>query len=312
MDRTPDHPFRSAKAKSEFLAYYQTRAEQWPIASETSIVETTYGPTFIRISGPAKGQPLVLLHGHSENSLNWIPNVEELSQDYRTYAIDTITDPGRSVYTRPLKRSEDYTAWLEEIFAHFQLQNIGLIGLSFGGWLVSQYALRFPQRLDRLILMAPAYTVYPLSQKFILSGLLLMSGPIMLGLTHPHFLFKNLTRWYMQWMFRDLLQTGSQGQKTFEDWFEFFYLGISCHKAQSLVWANVLSDAELNQLDMPTLFLVGENEIIYSPPKVVARLNRVAPRIQTCVVANAGHDLPIAQPQRTNQAILDFLTPESS
>ena len=250
---------------------------------------------------------MVLLHGHSENSLNWIPNIEELSQSYRTYAIDTITDPGRSVYTHPLKRSEDYTTWLEEVFAALELQNICLIGLSFGGWLVSQYALRFPERLSKIVLMAPAYTVYPLSPRFLLSGLLLMSGPILLGMTRPHFLFKRMIWWYMQWMFSDLIKTGPQGQKTFEEWLEFFYLGISSHKSQSLVWANVLSDAELTQLDMPTLFLVGENEIIYSPQKVVEKLQRVAPEIQTCVIPNAGHDLPIAQPQLTNRAILDFL-----
>ena len=308
MEHRPEHPFRSTAAKAEFLARYDARAQQWPIPSETAIVETFYGSTFIRISGPEHGPPLVLLHGHSENALNWIPNIEALSQSYRTYAIDTISDPGRSVYTQPMKRAEDYTAWLEEVFASLNLQDICLIGLSFGGWLVSQYALQFPQRLRKIVLMAPAYTVFPLSKTFLLSGLVLMSGPILLGITRPQFLVKTLVRWYMQWMFKDLLKTGSEGREIFEEWFEFFYLGLCSHKSQSLVWATVLSDAELNQLNMPTLFLVGENEIIYAPQKVVARLQAVAPGIQTCVIANAGHDLPIAQPQQTNRAILDFLT----
>ena len=94
------HPFRTAEAKEQFLAAYDARAKQWPIPSETTIINTSYGQTFVRISGLANNPPMVLLHGHSENSLNWLPNIEDLSQAYRTYAIDIISDPGRSVYRK--------------------------------------------------------------------------------------------------------------------------------------------------------------------------------------------------------------------
>jgi len=58
---------------------------------------------------------------------------------------------------------------------------------------------------------------------------------------------------------------------------------------------------------VPTLFLVGENEKIYSAKKAVQRLNEVAPQIETEVIPNAGHDLTIVQAEMVNRKVLEFL-----
>ncbi|NET03454.1 MAG: alpha/beta hydrolase [Merismopedia sp. SIO2A8] len=292
------HPFRSPEAKERFLTIYDARAQKWPIPSETTIVETSYGQTFVRISGPGEGSPVVLLHGYSENSLNWLPNIEDLSQSYRTYAIDTICDPGRSVYTKLLKSADDFTTWLDELFDGLGLdRGINLIGLSYGGWLTSQYALRFPQRLNKIVFMAPG-GIAPFSWKFITFGMLLSAFQF-----RSEYLFKRFTRW----MFEDFLELHENGETEFDEWFNFLYLGMQCHKRQPVVFTKVLTDEELSRLQMPTLFLVGENEIIYSVEKTIARLQKVAPNIQIKVIKNAGHDLPMVQPQKVNLAMLDFL-----
>ena len=58
------HPFRSTKAKEQYLALYDQQAQQWPISSETRMVETAYGLTFVRVSGAVGDPPLVLLPGN--------------------------------------------------------------------------------------------------------------------------------------------------------------------------------------------------------------------------------------------------------
>lgn len=160
---TTYHPFRSEKAKEEYLKLYDTRAKKWPVISETRMVNTSYGQTFVRISGPADGKPLVLLPGAGGTSLHWGANIEALSASYKTYAVDSIYDFGRSISSRPLNNSEDLVKWLDELFNALELgEHINLMGLSYGGWLTSQYALRFPNRLCKVVLLAPAFTVLPI------------------------------------------------------------------------------------------------------------------------------------------------------
>jgi pimeloyl-ACP methyl ester carboxylesterase len=58
---------------------------------------------------------------------------------------------------------------------------------------------------------------------------------------------------------------------------------------------------------VPVLYLVGENEKIYDAQEAVARLNRVAPEVETRVVPDAGHDLTVVQADRVNEMVLEFL-----
>ena len=155
------HPFRSQQAKETYLAYYDEHSKRWPIASETKIVKTSFGQTFVRVGGPKDGLPLVLLPGDSENSLAWIPVIAALSAEFRTFALDHIFDIGRSIYTRPMQKPNDFVQWLDELFTALELNNVNLMGHSYGGWQASLYALAFPQRLEKLILLAPAATVLP-------------------------------------------------------------------------------------------------------------------------------------------------------
>ncbi|NER83243.1 MAG: alpha/beta hydrolase [Leptolyngbya sp. SIO1D8] len=296
------HPFRTADAKMRFLSAYDARAEQWPVASETTLIKTSYGQTFVRISGPVNGPSMVLLHGHSENSLNWLPNIKELSQRHRTYTIDIISDPGRSTYTKILRIADDFSNWLDEVLDGLGLNvGINLVGLSYGGWLAIQYALRFQQKVKKLVLIAPAgISSFPL--RFIVFAIFLSLFQFRIK-----FLFERLTRW----MFIDFLKS-SENEDEFNDWFDFIYLGMKSHKSQPIVFAKTFTDKELQSLKVPTLFLTGQNEIVYSVEKAINRLQSLTPNVETEVIKNAGHDLPIARPQEVNRAILKFLSDEDN
>lgn len=101
MEITPFHPFRSEKAKKEYLESYDAMAKNWPVPAETLSVRTSQGRTFVRMCGPGDASPLMLLPGGGATSLMWTPNVTALSQSHRVYAIDHIYDYGRSVCHKP-------------------------------------------------------------------------------------------------------------------------------------------------------------------------------------------------------------------
>jgi pimeloyl-ACP methyl ester carboxylesterase len=293
---TSYHPFRSATAKAQYLKLYDMRVKKWPVDSETRFVDTSYGQTFVRMSGPADAPPLVLLHGGGGNSLQWIPNIEALSKSYRVYAVDNIYDFGRSIYTRTLKTPGDFVNWLDEVFSALGLGNhISLMGLSYGGWLTSQYALRYPDRLDKIVLLAPGGTVLPLRLAWIVRAVLCL-------LPHRYF-----TRSFMYWLLEDLAQKDEAGRAMLEEEVDAAVVRLRCFKLNRLVKPTVLQDGELQSLKIPALYLVGENEKIYSAQKAIQRLHRVAPHIIAEVIPNAGHDLTIVQAEMVNTKVLEFL-----
>jgi len=73
------HPFRSAPARDEYLAMYERLAATWPVPNETRLVDTGWGQTHVRISGPSDGPPLVLLPGAAVSSLMWRANARTMA-----------------------------------------------------------------------------------------------------------------------------------------------------------------------------------------------------------------------------------------
>ena len=89
-------------------------------------------------------------------------------------------------------------------------------------------------------------------------------------------------------------------------------MALKCFKFKMPVHPTVLSDDELRSIKVPTLFLVGENEKIYSARKAVGRLNAVAPQIKTEIIPDAGHDLTILQAELVNEKVIEFLKQPSN
>jgi pimeloyl-ACP methyl ester carboxylesterase len=296
MQMTSYHPFKSEEAKERYLAYYDAQSKKWQVDSEARTVDTSYGQTFMRISGPVDKPSLVLIPGLSASSLMWIPNIEALSEHYRTYALDHIYDNGRSVYTRPIPSPNDLVKWLDELLNTLEFEeNINLMGISFGGWLTSNYALHFPDRLNKIVLLTPTCTILPVGFSFYIHGAL---TPLPV---------RYFTKSMFYWLFEDSVRKDETSRMRVEEWIDNMYLGYRCFKMKSPFNPPTFTDQELQSINVPALYLVGENEKLYSARKAIQRLNRAAPQIQTEVIPNAGHDLTIVQTEIVNRKILDFL-----
>jgi pimeloyl-ACP methyl ester carboxylesterase len=291
METSTYHPFRSVQAREEYLAYYDQRAKGWPIPAEERMVETSFGQTFVRISGPVNAPPLVLLPGSVFNSLMWISNIEALSRNYRTYAVDNIYDCGRSIYSRDLKSPEDFVRWLDELFTALSLgDQINLMGLSYGSWLTHQYALHFPARLRKIAMLAhPA--IVTANMGFIFRFLLAILSPAY---------FRRFAYWLLE-------DTSQQNEPLVEEIFGDMKLAATSYKPKATVVPKMMKDEQLRDLQVPALFLMGAHEKTFSQEKAVQRLNKLAPQIQTEVIAGAGHDLNLAQAETVNKKILEFL-----
>jgi pimeloyl-ACP methyl ester carboxylesterase len=290
-------PYRTEAARELCFRYLDDQAARlWPVVSEQRMVPTSFGETFVRVSGPPDAPLLVLLHGAGVTSLMWAPNIEALSREYRTVAVDQIGEFGKSACTTPPQSIHDLIRWLNELIAALEPRKpVSLAGMSYGGALAAQYALHFPERLDKVVLLAPGATVLRTAAAFWLRV-------IVLAIRRQ----KGL-RAFFRWIFADMARTDPQWIDSTIEGLSLNMRNVQRHKAPI---PPVLTDAEWGSLRPPTLFLAGENEVIYSAQKAVRRLRRVAPAVTAEIVPGAGHDLTYAQTAWVNQSMLRFLKEE--
>jgi pimeloyl-ACP methyl ester carboxylesterase len=111
----------------------------------------------------------------------------------------------------------------------------------------------------------------------------------------------------LRWIFGDALRSAGPNREAVEqDIFEMVMSGRFFAKPR-MMWPTVFDDEEWRTFAVPALFLVGENEKIYSPSKVVRRLQRVAPLVRTEIIPGAGHDLTMVKADLVAERILAFL-----
>ncbi|HEY3272551.1 MAG TPA: alpha/beta hydrolase [Methanocella sp.] len=293
MEITEHHPFVSAEAKEKFLRMYDEKAKQWPVPSETRMVDTPYGQTFVRISGPADAPPLVLLSGICGNALFWMRQIKAFSAGYRVYAVDKIDDYGRSIPVRDMESIDDYTGWLDEMLRALGLADVNLIGKSYGSWIAGQYALCRPSRLRKVVMMAPAGTAVPVQESYIRRMATEALSP----------------RELCFWTYEDFARQGEASRKEIDTMVEEGILAGTSFNFRPSQAPTIMDDDELRSIKVPMLFMVGENEKLYSAHEAVARLKKVAPQIKIEVIPGAGHDLNLVQAELVNRKVLEFLAP---
>jgi len=102
-----------------------------------------------------EGPALILIHGLGSYIPAWKQNIPALSQQHRVIALDL---PG---YGKSSKDVESYSIpFFAETVAHLQ-DSLGLsravwIGHSMGGQIAIEGALEYPEKVSRLVLLAPA------------------------------------------------------------------------------------------------------------------------------------------------------------
>ncbi len=103
------------------------------------------------------GPPLVLLHGIGGSLEAWYRNIPTLSAGHEVIALEL---PGCGRTTAPPVYPKDTLGMFAQ-FAADELDRIGVqravwVGSSLGGAVAIEYALRFPQRVEALILVSSA------------------------------------------------------------------------------------------------------------------------------------------------------------
>ncbi len=102
------------------------------------------------------GEALILVHGWCGNAFNWMDVFDDFAEDYHTIALD-LPGSGKSGCA-PGKHYDVmfYSDFVARFMDELGIEKAHLVGHSMGGHVAAMFALRHPERLDKLVLVDAA------------------------------------------------------------------------------------------------------------------------------------------------------------
>jgi pimeloyl-ACP methyl ester carboxylesterase len=283
--------FKTPEGEAAFLSTYDAAMKLWPVPYEEFDISTRFGMTHVIACGPKNAPPLVLLHGYMATSVMWGPNIADFSKDFRVYAIDVMGQPSKSIPTEPVRNADDYAVWLAETLDGLHLDRVFLTGMSYGGWLALNFAIAAPERLEKLVLLSPGGGFVPMARQFSRRGMLMVWFP---------------TRFTVNWFMRWIGITGPEAWPVPE----LTYLGLKHFRIPIdtlRVMPVLFPEDRLRAMRVPTLLLIGEDEVVVDPATAMTRARQFFPDVQGELVPRCRHEMCLSQRGIVDARVLDFL-----
>ena len=277
-----------------------------------------YGfPTKTVLSNPSisyidigKGEKTILLvHGLASNAGFWRYSIPELSKKYRVIAVDLpgYGKSGKGAYAYSMTF---YANQIKRLVDELKLDKFILVGHSMGGQIGITFALKYPERLEKLVLASAAgIEEFGGGQGDWLRSVMTKSG---VKKTTEDGIRKNLAinfyswndKW--EWMVEERVRTIKA-----QDFDEFCYTVVRC--------VNAMLDEptfdRIKNISVPTLIVYGRYDgLVPNPylnpgfPSDVFQWG--AKQISNCKIHeidNCGHMLQIEKPDEFCSTILDFI-----
>jgi pimeloyl-ACP methyl ester carboxylesterase len=285
--------YKSPEIEAKIMAIYDARVQQWPVPYECHYINTQYGKVHVIISGPENATPVLLLHASGVASWSWLYNIEGMNKHYRTYAIDTIGDAGKSVLAdinNYPKEGKALSELYKEIMDSLGVENATFIGASQGGFISTNMAIYAPERVDKLILCGPmGYT-----------GTNLSVLRILLTTMFPVKFFQKST---MHWAFGD----NPKVNEAFGEWFYTLLEGVISRQARP----QPFTSEQFESIKSPVLLLLGKRDGLVGNPENTKQVVKKIPNIKVEVL-DTGHLISAEKPEQFNKLVYDFIEQQSA
>lgn len=210
---------------------------------------------------------MFLFHGSTSNSAAWFADIKELTQYFHVFMIDLIGDAGHSAEIRLDMKSDGYAMWIREIFEKLGIEKASIMGNSLGAWMCLKFAAIFPEKVERIVLLA-ASGITPIRPSFIFRVIL----------------YSLRGRKGGQAITRMVYGKDHIPQEVID------YINILSENYLPYTGeVPVLADSDMTRLVMPVMYIAGEDDQLTNVPKCAVKLKKLLPQPTIYVLKNTGH-----------------------
>jgi pimeloyl-ACP methyl ester carboxylesterase len=129
------------------------QATEVSAAAPESKTVTVYGAKVHYLeAGAGQTETVILLHGMGGDATNWAQTIKPLAAKYRVFALDQI---GFGLSEKPSLnyRIMTFVDFLNQFYKELKIEKTSLVGNSLGGWIAATFALTYPEKVERLVLV---------------------------------------------------------------------------------------------------------------------------------------------------------------
>ncbi|MBL4592239.1 MAG: alpha/beta fold hydrolase [Flavobacteriales bacterium] len=245
-----------------------------------------------------EGEPLVILHGLFGSLDNWMTLAKKLGEHFEVFVVDA-RNHGQS----PHSDDFNYDVMADDLYEFLIFHNIVnpiILGHSMGGKTAMQFAMNYPNQLEKLIVVDIAPKSYPVHHTAILNGMLSLNLNIINtrkgadeelskhidDLSTRQFLLKNL-----YWIEKEKLA---------------WRFNLSVINSQIEIIGQGLENVEI--FEKPTLFIRGEKSN-YITESDFEPIKNIFPNAEIKSM-NTGHWIHVESPVEFLQVLSSFLLSE--
>ena len=258
------------------------------------------GPIRTNYHDEGSGPPVLMIHGSGPGVsawANWRLNIGPLAQNKRVVAPDMVgfgftQRPEGAVYGKDL-----WVRHLADLMDALGIEQADIVGNSFGGGLALAFAIRFPARVRRLVLMGSVGISFPLTD-----GLDAVWG------YEPS--IENMRRLLDIFAFDRALVSDELAELRYKasirPGFQESFSSMFPAPRQAGIEALASDEADIAALPHPALIVHGrEDQVI--PPDNARRLFDLLPNAELHMFGKCGHWTQIEHADRFNMLVADFL-----
>ncbi|AFZ27178.1 putative hydrolase or acyltransferase of alpha/beta superfamily [Cylindrospermum stagnale PCC 7417] len=244
-----------------------------------------------------EGTPVIFLHGAWNDSSQWVSVMDSLSHDFHCFAPDLLGF-GESENPNIHHSIDLQVECLAEFFYALRLEKVYLVGHSLGGWIAASYALKYPERVYGVVLLAPEGVKIEGQEKYWRKMRRLINfSPLLIKLLR----FLSPVTKILGW--QEKIAQDLQLRQ------ELLQYPIGCHllfkRQQPEIEAELLQN-RLYLIEVPFLILQGGNDTpsALAMSKTFAQLT---PNVEFKLIAHGENDLPESCAGVVAVDILDFI-----
>jgi len=257
-------------------------------ATSRHFFNTRFGDVHYVDVGASDTPPLVLLHQTPRSVDEFKEVIPLLAAEHRVIAMD---NPGYGCSDIPPRRPtvEEYADTVVELMDHLEVEKAVLVGHHTGAILAVDIAARHPDRVDRLALSGPHYMDAEMREML---ASISKQWTVQPDGSHMQEKWDKFSGWVddpaiVHRVVTDLLRAGETSE----------YGHFSC--------PDYLMEHTLPQVNVPTLLIVGRNDIFANTPKNTI-FEETIPDSKK-VMIDGGIFLPTESPGQFAEVVLEYL-----